>query len=195
VPFDWRGELPCLVNTLGLVRELHSEDAATLCASLTTPEMTRFTVRPPASVEGFARFITWARDQRASGQGACFAIVPRGAQTAAGLIQVRYSDAGVGIAEWGFAVAARYWGTGLFIAAARDVLAFTFDGLGVLRLEARSVTANGRAHGALTKLGAVREGILRQSFTLGDGRADQGLWALLRDEWRKATQTPGPVLH
>src|SRR5262249_19595568 len=157
-------------NALGLVREVRPEDAAALCETLLAKEMTRFTVAPPSSPAGFTRFIAWAQDQRAAGHGASFAIVPRGGSAAVGLIQVRETTSDFATAEWGFAVGSRHWGSGLFVAAAKDVLAFTFGEIGVLRLEARSMLANGRAVGALSKLGAVQEGCLRQSLVRPDGR-------------------------
>ena len=48
--------------------------------------------------------------------------------------------------------------------APRLVLTFAFDVVGVHRLEARAAVQNGRGNGALRKIGAVQEGILRKSF-------------------------------
>ena len=78
-----------------------------------------------------------------------------------------------------------YWGTGLFVEAANLVLAFAFDTMGVHRIEARTALANGRANGALRKLGAAREGRLRRSFLVGNEYHDDVLWALLADDWRR----------
>jgi len=73
----------------------------------------------------------------------------------------------------------------VFLEGAQLVLDFVFDTLGVHRLEARAAILNGRGNGALQKLGAVQEGILRRSF-LRDGRyLDQALYALLDADWRR----------
>ena len=45
---------------------------------------------------------------------------------------------------------------------------FAFEAVGVHRLEARAAVRNGRGNGALRKIGAVQEGVLRKSF-LKDG--------------------------
>ena len=58
----------------------------------------------------------------------------------------------------------QFWGTGMFAEGARLVLDFAFDVVGANRLEARAAVANGRGNGALRKLGAVQEGMLRRSF-------------------------------
>jgi len=56
----------------------------------------------------------------------------------------------------------------------------------VRRMEARSVTGNGRGNGALRKLGAVREAELRLSFAKGLRRYNQFLWSILERDWRRA---------
>jgi RimJ/RimL family protein N-acetyltransferase len=53
----------------------------------------------------------------------------------------------------------------------------------VHRLEARAAVRNGRGNGALAKLGAVREALLRKSFLRDGENLDQVLWSILRDDW------------
>ena len=55
--------------------------------------------------------------------------------------------------------------------------------MGAHRLEARAALQNGRANGALRKLGAVQEGILRRSVRRGEDYVDQVLWSLLKEDW------------
>jgi [ribosomal protein S5]-alanine N-acetyltransferase len=188
---DWRGGLPTLTGSLVTLRELRTSDAASLFVSLTTDEVTRFISPPPASVEGFERFIAWARHQRSAGQYICFAIVPHGSDSAIGLFQVRSLEPDFGTAEWGFAIASEFWGTGVFGDGARLTVAFAFETLGTRRLEARAALANGRGNGALRKTGAVREGILRKSFLRHGEYHDQALWTMLADDWREAQAAAG----
>lgn len=184
VATDWRGELPVLTAGGVTLRELRLSDAASLHTLLTTTEVSRFISPPPTTVEGFERFITWAHRERAAGHYACFAIVPEGSDTAVGLFQVRELDPSFEVAEWGFALAQPFWGTGVFAAAAPAVVDFAIDTLKVRRLEARSSVENGRGNGALQKIGATREATLRKSF-LKDGRYhDQALWAIDAETWR-----------
>ena len=114
---------------------------------------------------------------------------------AVGIIQVRALDKEFGIAEWGFAIGSEFWGTGLFQTAARQVLDFTFKNLPVYRLEARAVVANGRGNGALNKLGASCEGLLRQSFRKDGSAMDQQLWSIARRDWMFLNTTPGGRIH
>lgn len=183
---DWQAALPVLSGARITLRELRMSDAAALLEVLTTEEVTRFISPPPTTVEGFERFIAWANAQRAAGDYICFAVVPRGWETAIGIIQVRRLESGFRTAEWGFAIGRAFWGTGVFVEAADMVLAFTFDTLGVHRLEARAAVANGRGNAALQKLGATREALLRKSFTRNDRRLDQALWCILEEDWRSS---------
>jgi RimJ/RimL family protein N-acetyltransferase len=137
-------------------------------------------------VEGFERFITWTHKQRAAGQYVCFAVVPTGMSVAVGLFQVRSLEPGFANAEWGFALGSPFWGTGLFIDGAQLVVDFAFETIGVHRLEARASVQNGRGNGALRKLGAVQEGVLRRSFLRRGQYHDQALWSILDTDWGQA---------
>jgi len=181
---DWKAGLPVLTGAGFTLREPRLEDAASLLAMLTTEEVSRFISPPPTTVEDFERFILWAQRERQAGNYACFAVVPTGMQTAVGIFQIRSLEPGCATAEWGFALGSAFWGTGVFIDGARLVLDFAFDVIGARRLEARAAVANGRGNGALRKVGAVQEGVLRRSFLRHGQYHDQVLWGILADDWR-----------
>lgn len=183
---DWREALPVLRGKGITLRELRMSDAASLLALLTTEEVARFISPPPTTIDGFERFIQWAQRERAAGRYVCFAVVPDGYDTAVGLFQVRQLDPSFGTAEWGFAIGSEFWGAGLFIAGAELVVDFAFDVIGIHRLEARAAVQNGRGNGALQKIGAVKEGILRKSFLKGGKYLDQALWAIVYDDWYRS---------
>jgi RimJ/RimL family protein N-acetyltransferase len=186
VSSDWRNALPAMTGGSVILRELQVSDAASLFAMLTPEEVSRFISPPPMTVDGFEKFIVWAHSEREAGRYACFAVVPHGMDTAVGLFQVRQLEPGFATAEWGFALGSAFWGTGLFIDAGRLVVDFAVETLKVGRLEARACVANGRGNGALRKLGAVQEGVLRRSFLKNGQFLDQMLWSILAEEWREA---------
>ena len=193
---DWRTGLPCLTGNLVNLREMRASDAPALFAALSSEQVSKFISPPPATVEGFGRFINWAIRQRQAGQYVCFAVVPHGTDTAVGIFQVRSLEPAFGTAEWGFALAPECWGTGIFVDGAKLVVDFAFEGLGVHRLEARAAIKNGRGNGALRKLGAVQEGVLRRSFLRNGEYLDQALWTILQDEWLQAKTVWGSrVIH
>jgi [ribosomal protein S5]-alanine N-acetyltransferase len=179
VSSDWQQGLPTLAGEQVVLRELRASDAASLCALLTTEEVSRFISPPPTTVEGFERFIAWTLRQRTIGTYACFAVTLRGFDTAIGIFQIRELQPGFGTAEWGFAIGSPFWGTGVFQEGAELVIDFAFDTIGVNRLEARAAVLNGRGNGALQKVGAVQECVLRKSFLRNGEYLDQVLYAIL----------------
>jgi len=190
---DWRYALPTLRGARITLRELRPEDAPSLLAAMTTQEVSRFISPPPSTIEGFQRFIAWAHRERAAGRYVCYAIVPNGCESAVGLFQLRSLDLDFATSEWGFALASEYWGTGLFSEGARLVIDFAFGTVGAHRLEARSAVRNGRGNGALRKLGAVHECVLRRSFLRNGEYLDQSLWTILAEDWMQLKKAPAPA--
>ena len=192
---DWKHALPTLTGSMVTLRELRLSDAPALLAMLSTEEVARFISPPPTTVEGFERFIAWTHRERAAGNYACFAVVPHGMDTAIGIFQVRQLEPGFGTAEWGFAIGSGFWGTGVFVDGARLVIDFAIDTIGVHRLEARAAILNGRGNGALRKVGALQEGILRKSFLRNGEYLDQALWTILDEDWRAQRVIWGSRVH
>ena len=192
---DWTTGLPILKGQKMVLRELVSTDALSLLAMLSTEEVGRFISPPPTTPRGFEEFIKWTRRERQVGNQFTFGMVPEGCDYAVGLVQVRAIAPRFSVAEWGFALGSPFWGTGLFMASARMTLDFTFQNTGVSRLEARAVVQNLRGNNALRKLGAVQEGVLRNSL-LKDGKfLDQIMWSILPQDWFEAKVASRTVLH
>ena len=168
------------------MRELRQSDAASLHSLLSTEEVTRFWTLAPTTIDAWQRFILWTHKQRAEGGFLCFGVVPEAQQDAIGLFQVRQLEPGFDTADWDFALGSPFWGSGLFVEAAHLVAGFLFDVVGAHRLEARSAVGNPRGNGALRKIGATQEGILRKSLSRRGQYLDQILWTILDEDWRTA---------
>jgi RimJ/RimL family protein N-acetyltransferase len=195
VQSNWRDSLPVLTAGGITLRELRASDAPSLLAMLTTEEVARFISPPPTTVEGFERFIAWTQRERQNGNYICFGVVPQGMETAVGIFQVRQTEPGFATAEWGFAIGSAYWGSGMFMAGAQLVIDFAFDVVGVHRLEARAAVKNGRGNGALRKVGATQEGILRRSFLRNGEYLDQILWSILDVDRSRSRMMFVPSIH
>jgi len=195
VQSDWRRALPLLTGAMVTLRDLRLSDAPTLLAMLSTEEVARFISPPPTTVEGFERFIAWTHRERAAGKYVCFGVVPHGMHKAIGIIQIRQLEPSFETAEWGFAIGSGYWGSGVFPDAAKLAVEFAFEGIGVRRLEARAAIANGRGNGALRKVGAVQEGVLRKSFLRNGEYLDQALWTIHADDWQRNKAVWGVRVH
>lgn len=185
-PADWRAGLPVLVGERVTLRELQSSDASTLYAEFTTPEARRFMWAPPPNVVAFEHFIEWTHRERSEGKYICYGVVPEGKSEAWGIFELRQLQPGFVRGELGFILASSLWGTGQFIDGAHLLLDFAFDTVKVHRVEARASVDNDRSNAALKKLGASREGTLKDAFQRDDDFVDQYLWAVLDSDWRKA---------
>jgi ribosomal-protein-alanine N-acetyltransferase len=183
---DWRQGLPKLEGSLVRLREFQASDAEPMRAAMSRNEASPYVLPPPTTVEGFAKFIAWTHRQRASGQHACFAIVPRKSGAAIGLIQLRALVPDFSIAEWGFALGCEYHGTGMFRNGAALAVDFAIRALGVRRLEAKAAVQNTCANSALRRVGAVQEAVLRRSFFNNGEHFDQALWTIHANEWQRA---------
>jgi ribosomal-protein-alanine N-acetyltransferase len=192
---DWRCGLPVLEGQSVTLRELRRSDAVTLFSMLAAEEVARFISPPPSTIDGFERFIEWTHREREAGNYVCFGIVPHGMDAAVGIIQVRKMEPGFSTAEWGFALGSPFWGSGSFVEGAELVLDFVFEVIGVHRLEARAAVRNGRGNGALKKIGALQEGILRRSLLRNGEYHDQVLWAIIDSDRREARASSGPSVH
>jgi ribosomal-protein-alanine N-acetyltransferase len=195
VATTWTDALPALTGHRLTLRELLPTDSPALLSMLSTEEVARFISPPPTTEQGFQKFITWTHREREAGRQITFGMVPEGYDQAVGLVQVRSITPNFSAAEWGFALGSPFWGTGVFLESARMTLDFAFQNTGVNRLEARAVAQNGRGNGALRKLGAGQEGILRGSLLKDGKHLDQIMWSILRQDWYQARAAWSAVVH
>jgi RimJ/RimL family protein N-acetyltransferase len=195
VEADWTTGLPVLQGRKMMLRELVKTDALSLLSMLSTEEVARFISPPPTTPQGFEKFVQWAQREREAGNQITFGMVPEGCEHAVGLVQVRAIAPRFSVAEWGFALGSPFWGTGIFLAGARMTLDFAFQNTAVNRLEARAVVQNGRGNGALRKLGAVQEGVLRGSLLKDGKHLDQIMWSIVAQDWFQAKAVWSAVLQ
>jgi RimJ/RimL family protein N-acetyltransferase len=179
----WRSAVPVLAGDRVTLREIAHGDASPLLDMLATKDVSRFMSPMPPTLDSFDRFVRWIHQQRSAGQCVAFVVVPSGFSSPVGVFQMRSLESGFQTAEWGFALGSPFWGTGLFASAAQLVLNFAFTTVGVRRLEARACAENRRGNGALRKIGATPEGVLRRSFIWDGKYHDQVLWSILNSDW------------
>lgn len=182
----WRAEIPGLLGETITLRELRASDAPTLLAMLSTEEVTRFINPVPTTVAGFEQLISSSHGERIAGHGISFGVVPAGREDAVGIFEVHQLEPSFATAEWKFALGSPYWGTGMFVEGARLLTDFSFRTVGIHRLEARAAVKNGRANGALRKIGAEQEGVLRGSLLRNGEYLDQALWGLVDIDWPRS---------
>jgi RimJ/RimL family protein N-acetyltransferase len=180
---SWRSRLPVLAGPTVLLREPEGADVPALFTALHDSEGPAFGLREPVTGAEVIRLVERAECDRRSGRACTWVIASARSGGVAGLVQMRQLDPAFESAEWDCLLAIPFRGSGAFLEAAQLLASFAFEAIGVHRLEARVLVGNGRANGALRKLGAVQEGSLRQSVKHRGVYADQILWSLLREDW------------
>jgi ribosomal-protein-alanine N-acetyltransferase len=192
---DWRRELPVLISRTVTLREPTPSDLGPLFGLLSLSDATRFGIDDPLTEMSVLEYIERCARSRAAGLGFAFVITPGVSRTIVGLVQVKQLDLAFEAAEWEMTLAPLARGAGTFLEAARLVGSFAFGTVGAHRLEARVPLQNGRANGALRKLGAVQEGVLRRSIRHGDKYVDQVLWSVLKEDWGEHWVSTAPRVH
>ena len=192
---NWRTELPTLAGRAVTLREPGPQDVGPLVELLSLGDATRFGIDEPISELAVQELIDRAARERAAGLAVTYAITLTTSRTVVGLVQVRQLDPAFEAAEWECTVVPSARGTGIFLEAARLAGSFAFGTIGTHRLEARVLLQNGRANGALRKLGAVQEGVLRRSVRRSGEYLDQVMWSLLKEDWGERWVSTVPRVH
>jgi [ribosomal protein S5]-alanine N-acetyltransferase len=191
----WRAELPTLTSKLVSLREPTLRDSSDLLVLLSIDDAPRFGTDEPLCAFGVHRLIEAAVRDRGAGVGFTYAITLIGSRRIIGLIQARQLDPAFDAAECECVILPSSRGSGAFIEAVRLAGSFAFATVGSRRLEARVPVANGRANGAMRKLGAVQEGLLRRSLRRRGEYFDQVLWSVLKEDWSEHWVPTGPRVH
>lgn len=170
-------------------------DAGALLLLLSTSDATRFGLDEPISENAVRQLIDRAVRERMAGISFTYSIVLSASRTLVGLIQVRQLDPAFEAAEWECTILPSARGTGVFLEAARLAGSLAFGTVGAHRLEARVLVKDGRGNGALKKLGAVQEGLLRRSVRRHGEYVDQVLWSMLKEDWGEHWVSTAPRVH
>lgn len=193
---NWRETLPTLRNGSVTLREPIRSDAVSLLTALSEDALSQIIAeRLPVSVAGIETLIERLQTARRAGTMACWAMVPEGTDVAVGLIGVRSMDHTCSMVEGVAVTAEEFRGTSLFQTAGRMVLGCLFGQMGVHRAEFRIDVRNGRANGALRKLGATQEGLLRRARSHDGEFRDQVLWAIVATDWADLGTTRTTSVH
>lgn len=183
---------PVTLTTERLVLHVPDEsDIDAITAACQDPEISRWTTVPSpyrrTDAEDYVRLIgEWWAD----GSQRIWCAYRDGELVASvGLHRVAEHHTG-GDAEIGYWVAAPARGQGYLVEAARAVVAWSFDELGLARLGWRAVAGNVPSARAARALGFRYEGLARQALTGARGRDDGWFGGLLATDDRTPVDWP-----
>ncbi len=116
------------------------------------------------------------------GKGMNFAITFKEKDTLIGAIGL-FTKKQHRLGELGYWIGEPYWNRGYCTEAAREVVRYGFEDLGLNRIQARHMTKNPASGRVMEKIGMQREGTLRQSLYRFDAFEDAHIYAILREEY------------
>lgn len=184
--------VPVTLHTDRLVLSLPTEaDIDAITAACQDPEVARWTTVPsPYTRKNAVEFIELVTGWWADGVETVWAIRKDGVLAGMiGLHRITEHPHG-GEAEIGFWGVARFRGQGVMGEAARAVIDFAFDELGLARVSWRAVVGNIPSARTARALGFRYEGMLRQGLASARGRDDGWVASLLASDDRTPVEWP-----
>lgn len=212
-PVPW----PCLDDGRLVARAFEPDDAAAVAEACRDQEIAHWIHRLPApyTLADAERFVAGARRTLVSGEQTRLAVADAATGELLGSVSLELSWQ-LGLAEMGYWVKREARRRGVATAAARLVIRWAFNELGLERLELQTYPGNTASQNLAEALGFRREGLLRGVLPIDPGkdrrgrvsrdrhtpaappagglapgrdlppRDDQVLYALLEHEWRAA---------
>ncbi len=180
-------DMPVIIRSERLVlREFVAEDFGAVHEYATDPEVVRFMPWGPNTEDETRAFIERSLEAQRREPRRAFELavtLAEGSRLIGGCgIRVSApSDLG---ADMGYCLRRDCWGRGLGTEAARAIVGFGFERLGMHRIIATCDTKNVASARVLDKTGMRREAHYREDSLIRDEWRDSYLYAILEREWR-----------
>ncbi|HEU5303919.1 MAG TPA: GNAT family N-acetyltransferase [Gemmatimonadales bacterium] len=175
---------PTLRTARLLLGRFEPEDAAELQRLASAREIadTTLSIPHPYALDHARAWIANQRRESVRGRATNFAVRLSPGSTLIGSIGLRDIDPEHLQAELGFWIGREWWGQGYASEAAREMIRFGFDELGLNRIYAHHMVRNPAAGHVLRHAGMQREGLLRERVRKWGVFEDVVLYAILREE-------------
>ncbi len=162
---------------------LESRDAPALMALAGAFQIadTTATIPHPYTSDDARIFLALDAAERVSGGAVRFAVRPDG-ETLVGIVSLHQIDRDRLKAELGYWIGVPWWGKGYATEAARAVVRYGFDELGLHKIHAHYLTRNPASGRVLERIGMRREGLLRDEVCKWGRFEDVVVCALLRTD-------------
>ena len=177
--------LPRLETPRLILRELTVGDVEDVFAYSSDEEVTRF-LRwgPHRTLEQTENYIRAVLEEYRDGRDGPWGIEYKETGRVIGAIHLMAISAQHSKAEIGFLLSRSHWGRGLMPEALASVLQFSFERIGLNRVEAFCIVENRAAMRVLDKVGMKQEGVLREYLYQKGAPKSFALYAMLKREHR-----------
>jgi [ribosomal protein S5]-alanine N-acetyltransferase len=168
-----------------VLREIEHGDAEAMQAYASDPEVVRYMIWGPNTVEQTRAFCSGQLDIQRVRDRRDFelALIDKQSGDLIGGVGLRVQNTVQREGDIGYVLRRDYWGKGLIAEAARAVLEFGFGVLGLHRIYATADARNQQSMRVMEKLCMKHEGTLRKNLYLKGAYRDTVLYSLLEDEF------------
>src|SRR5436309_9592663 len=169
---------------------LHMEHAPALLEAADEDDIWRWMVPRPKGLDGYERYIRWALDQQILGAQLPFAVIRKSDGVLVGTTRYAHIDPPNRTIEIGYTL----YGKGARRTPVNTeskllLLGHAFDTLGANRVWLQTDKRNERSQNAIARLGAIREGELRNERILADGHLRTSvIFAITKEDWPKVRE-------
>lgn len=180
-----------IVDEHYLLREQSLEDTETFLAYYSDPDVHRYILAtPPLNLSDAADEIHYCRNLFYQKKGLYWALVRRQDNRmigAAGLYMNTHHER----AEVSYDLSKEYWRKGIMSKALIKIMDYSFNYVGLQRLEALTMLINGASQNILLKLGFVHEGMLHNYRYFNGRNHDVEMFGLTPEMYREKMQQQG----
>jgi len=177
-------EFPVLETERLILRQPKLSDAADVFVFSSDPVVQKYNAEPTTDVSEAEEIIKSYNAEYERTNGIIWGIMLRDVDTIIGMIGFHHWSVH-NRALLGYDLAHKFWGRGIGSEAARRVIRFGFENMGLNRIEAPTIVDNHESVQLLEKMGFTCEGIRREYTLEDDGEYhNSAMFALLLSEFQ-----------
>jgi len=162
-----------------IIRKMKMDDIDDIFCFTSDPEMLKFTPMYDLSKnkEGLSQYIKKVLKNYKDGNPEYWAVVYKKINKVIGIVTIDISSKHRG--DIGYAICRKYWGKGFATEAAKAIIDFGFNTLGLKRIEGACDPRNIASVKVLKKLGMKYEGLLKSYSCMRGEFCDRKLYAII----------------
>ena len=183
-------DMPRLETPRLILRRLEMRDAPDLFDYSRDPQVAKHVLwDAQTSVSEARAYVRYMLRRYRAGEPASWGIEEKETGRVVGTIGYMWYQRDNNACEVGYSLARRRWNRGYMTEALAEVLRFSFEELGVHRVEAQLEVENAASGAVMRKCGMRKEGTLRGRLYNKGRYVDVDLYAMLREDYARWART------
>ena len=183
-------DMPRLETPRLILRRLEMRDAPDLFDYSRDPQVAKHVLwDAQTSVSEARAYVRYMLRRYRAGEPASWGIEEKETGRVVGTIGYMWYQRDNNACEVGYSLARRRWNRGYMTEALAEVLRFSFEELGVHRVEAQHEVENAASGAVMRKCGMRKEGTLRGRLYNKGRFVDVDLYAMLREDYARWART------